>query len=72
MMNKDRKNIFGEELGELLEAWNISINDYAERIDTTPKNLIDIINGNVALSQNMIYNIVKRLGPVLTKRAVEI
>ena len=57
MMNKDRKNIFGEELGELLEAWNISINDYAERIDTTPKNLIDIINGNVALSQNMIYNI---------------
>ena len=50
-------NKFGEELGRLLEFQNISINEYAERIGTTPKNLIDIIDGKVALSFNMISNI---------------
>ena len=55
-MNK-RLNKFGEELGELLEFQNISINEYADRIGTTPKNLIDIINGNVSLSFNIICNI---------------
>ena len=52
MMNK-----FGRELGEFLEFKNISIKEFADRINTTSKNLIDIINGNVELSQNMIYNI---------------
>ena len=52
-----RLNKFGEELGELLEFQNISISDYADRINTTPKNLIDIIEGRVALSFNMICNI---------------
>ena len=56
MMNK-RFNAFGEELGELLEFQNISINEYAERIGTSSKNLIDIINGNVSLSFNMMCNI---------------
>ena len=57
MMNNDRLNMFGMELGELLEFQNISINDYAERIGTTSKNLIDIIDGKVPLSFNMICNI---------------
>ena len=57
MMNNDRLNKFGMELGELLEFQNISINDYAERIGTTSKNLIDIIDGKVPLSFNMICNI---------------
>ena len=52
MMNK-----FGKELGEYLEFANINNNEFAERIGTTPKNLIDIIAGNISLSQNMIYNI---------------
>lgn len=52
MMNK-----FGRELGEFLEYKNISIKEFADRINTTSKNLIDIIKGNVELSQNMIYNI---------------
>ena len=52
MMNK-----FGRELGEFLEFKNISIKEFADRINTTSKNLIDIIKGNVELSQNMIYNI---------------
>ena len=56
-MSKERLNKFGKELGKLLEFQNISINEYAERIGTTPKNLIDIIDGNVALSFNMICNI---------------
>lgn len=55
-MNK-RLNKCGEELGELLEFQNISISDYAKRIETTPKYLIDIIEGRVALSLNMISNI---------------
>ena len=42
MMNK-RLNAFGEELGELLEFQKISIVEYAERIGTSPKNLIDVI-----------------------------
>ena len=56
MMSK-RLNKFGKELGRFLDFYNISINDFAERIDTTPKNLIDIIEGRVALSFNMICNI---------------
>ena len=52
MMNK-----FGKELGEFLDFNNMSIKEFAERIDTTSKNLIDIIKGNVELSQNMINNI---------------
>lgn len=52
MMNK-----FGKQLGEFLEYKNISIKEFAERINTTSKNLIDIIKGKVELSQNMIYNI---------------
>ena len=52
MMNK-----FGKELGGFLEYKNISIKEFADRINTTSKNLIDIIKGNVELSQNMIYNI---------------
>ena len=57
MINYDRLNYFGKELGRLLEYQNISINDFADRINTTPKNLIDIIDGRVALSFNMICNI---------------
>ena len=56
MMNK-RLNKFGKELGRFLEFYNININDFAERIGTTSKNLIDIIEGRVALSFNMICNI---------------
>ena len=56
MMNK-RMNRFGKELGRFLDFYNININEFAERIDTTPKNLIDIIEGRVALSFNMICNI---------------
>ena len=52
MMNK-----FGKELEEFLEFKNISIKEFADRINTTSKNLIDIIKGNIELSQNMIYNI---------------
>ena len=53
----NRENKFGKELGELLEFQNISISDYAERIGTTSKNLINIIDGKVSLSFNMICNI---------------
>ena len=42
MMNK-----FGRELGEFLEYKNISIKEFADRINTTSKNLIDIIICNV-------------------------
>lgn len=52
-----RKNKFGLQLKEYLDFYNISNNDFSERIGTTSKNLIDIINGDVQLSQNMIYNI---------------
>lgn len=52
MMNK-----FGCELKKFLEFENISVKEFASRIDTTPKNLIDILKGNIELSQNMIYNI---------------
>ena len=52
MMNK-----FGAILREYLEFENISVKDFAYRIGTTPKNLIDILNGKVKLSQNIIYNI---------------
>lgn len=52
MMNK-----FGSQLGKFLEYKNISNKEFAERINTTQKNLIDIIKGNIELSQNMIYNI---------------
>lgn len=50
-------NKFGKQLGEFLECKNISIKEFAERIGTTSKNLIDIINGDITLSQNIIYNI---------------
>ena len=53
----NRLNKFGQELGEFLEYKNISINDFADRIGTTPKNLIDILDGRVSLSFNMICNI---------------
>ena len=56
MMDK-RLNKFGEELGRFLEYYNININEFAQRIGTTSKNLIDIIEGRVALSFNMICNI---------------
>lgn len=52
MMNK-----FGSELGEYLEFSHITLKEFAERINTTPKNLNDIIKGRIELSQNMIYNI---------------
>lgn len=52
-----RKNKFGLQLKEYLEFYNISNNDFSERINTTSKNLIDIIKGDVELSRNMIYNI---------------
>ena len=52
-----RLNSFGEELGRFLNYYNISNNEFAERIGTTPKNLIDIIDGKVSLSFNMICNI---------------
>lgn len=52
MMNK-----FGKQLDEFLKFKNISNKEFAERINTTPKNLIDIIKGDIELSQNMIYNI---------------
>lgn len=50
-------NLFGSYLKEFLEFNNISINEFAERIGTSSKNLIDILNGQISLSQNMIYNI---------------
>ncbi len=56
-MNNIRLNKFGEMLKDYLENKNISINEFAERIETTPKNLIDIIEGRVTLSKNIIYKI---------------
>ena len=53
----ERQNHFGIYLKDYLEFYNISINDFAERVGTTPKNLIDIIEGRITISQNMIYNI---------------
>lgn len=52
MMNK-----FGKELGEYIEFLNMSRKEFAARISTSQKNLIDIINGDVELSQDMIYKI---------------
>lgn len=52
-----RKNKFGLELAEYLDFYNISIKDFAFRMNTTSKNIIDILNGKIELSQNMIYNI---------------
>ena len=52
MMNK-----FGKELDEYLNYNNISKKEFAERINTTPKNLIDIIKGKIELTNRMIYNI---------------
>lgn len=52
MMNK-----FGRQLGEYLEFYNISQKEFAFRIGTTQKNLIDIINGKIELTYNMINNI---------------
>lgn len=52
MMNK-----FGAELREYLDFYNISINEFASRMDITPKNLIDILNGKIELTFNMIFKI---------------
>lgn len=52
MMNK-----FGNELNEYLKFNKVSKKEFAERINTTSKNLIDIINGKVELTNKMIYNI---------------
>jgi len=52
-----RKNKFGEILEKYLDYYNISVNDFADRVGSTSKNIIDIIDGNITLSQNMIYNI---------------
>lgn len=52
MMNK-----FGRELGEYIEFLNMSRKEFAFRVSTSQKNLIDIINGDVELSQDMIYKI---------------
>lgn len=52
-----RKNKFGIELKKYLDFNKISINEFADRISITPKNLIDIINGKITISQNVIYNI---------------
>ena len=41
-----RKNKFGLQLKEYLDFNNISNVDFADRIGTTSKNLIDIINGS--------------------------
>lgn len=57
MTDYKRLNYYGIYLGKLLKHQNININEYAERIGTTPKNLIDIIEGRVTLSFNMICNI---------------
>ena len=46
-------NKFGKELGKFLEFNNISIKEFADRIDTTPKNLNDLIKGNIELSNNL-------------------
>ena len=53
MMNK-----FGKYLKEYLDFKNISIKEFAYRIGTTPKNLSEIISGEIKLSSNMIYNII--------------
>jgi len=53
----ERKNEFGIQLKKFLDFNNISVNEFAERVGTTSKNLIDIIEGRVSISQNMIYNI---------------
>ena len=53
----ERQNHFGIYLKDYLDFNNISINDFAERVGTTPKNLIDILDGKISISQNMIYNI---------------
>lgn len=52
MMNK-----FGKELGNYIEFLNMSKKEFASRISTSQKNLIDIIKGDVELSQDMIYKI---------------
>lgn len=52
-----RKNEFGIFLRDYIDYYNMNNNEFAERIGTTPKNLIDILNGNISISQNMIYNI---------------
>ena len=59
MSNKiiERQNHFGIYLKDYLDYYNISITDFAERIGTTSKSLIDIIDGRISISQNMIYNI---------------
>lgn len=50
-------NRFGKYLKEYLEFCNISEKEFAYRISTTPKNLNEILSGEIRLSSNMIYNI---------------
>lgn len=52
MMNK-----FGKYLKEYLDFCNISEKEFAYRIGTTPKNLSEILSGEIKLSSNIIYNI---------------
>ena len=50
-------NRFGKYLKEYLEFCNINEKEFAYRISMTPKNLNEILSGEVRLSSNMIYNI---------------
>ncbi len=50
-------NRFGKELGKYLQLKKISLEVFSEKINITPENLKNIINGNIEISQNIIYNI---------------
>ena len=50
-------NRFGKYLKEYLKFCNINEKEFAYRISMTPKNLNEILSGEVRLSSNMIYNI---------------
>ena len=47
----------GSYLKDYLEEYGITNKEFAKRIGTTPKNLIDILNDKVELSTNMLINI---------------
>lgn len=54
----DYKSVgFGPTLKEYLEFYHISQKEFAERLNITPKHLIDIINGNINLSSELIVAI---------------
>ena len=48
---------FKDFLKDYLDFHHIAINDFASRIEVTPKTLIDILNGNLDLSSKVIENI---------------